>query len=362
MESFQQRRIFNQLDREKKLRRRRRIGEVILALLLILVVSGSIVGYRLVTKKSENKASNKMMTNLVTASPEVNPSESPAPSEEVKEEVSEEEKLERTKITEAITKNKKKISSKYACLLAEDGTVLYEKDADKQMYPASMTKLMTALLVVEKVKDFNKTATIAQETINYTLTQDASVAGFEVGEKAKLIDLLYGVMLPSGAECCITLGDYIAGSDEKFIDMMNARAKELGLTNTHFMNSSGLTEEDHYSTAKDMAKLMKECLKNDLLKEVMLAKSHKVGKTNVHKDGFTFYSSVYPKFSSLDMKGITYLGGKTGYTDEAGYCLASAVTINDKNYFFVTAGGTGNKTVSADDAYFVFQTILTQTK
>ncbi|MDO5294611.1 MAG: D-alanyl-D-alanine carboxypeptidase [bacterium] len=362
MDSFQKRRVFSERNGYLGRRKRKRVLHVLLIALFLVVLSGTFVGYKMLTKKPSQKMDNQMMTNLATASPAATDS---AVKEQDADKTSEEASVEAAAqvnpklalVTKDLKKNAKNISSKYACLVSSNGDVVYSKDADKKMNPASMTKLMTALVIVNNVTDFNKKATIAQDTINFTLTQNASVAGFEVGEKAKLIDLLYGVLLPSGAECCITLGQYVAGSDQAFVDLMNEKAKEIGMTNTHFMNSTGLTEKNHYSSAKDMAILLQKCMENEQIKKILSEKKHDVGKTNIHKKGFTFYSTVYPKFSKLDMQGITLLGGKTGYTDEAGFCLASAATINKETYFFVSAGGTGSKTVSANDAQYVYKTV-----
>ncbi|MDO5521019.1 MAG: serine hydrolase [bacterium] len=358
MDSFRQRKILKEMNVYSGRRKRKRMVRIIAALLVLIALSGSFVAYLILTNKPSQKMENQVMSNLVTASPQptTSPSTEQGQGENAQEPaVQAEPKL--PLVTKDLTENGKKINSKYACLIASDGTVVYGKEADKKMNPASMTKLMTALVIVENVKDFNKQATILQDTINFTLSQDASVAGFEVGEKVKLNDLLYGVLLPSGAECCITLGQYVAGSDEAFVALMNKEAKALGMNNTHFMNSTGLTEKNHYSTAKDMAILLKKCMENAQIKKILSEKKHDVGKTNIHKKGFTFYSTVYPKFTKLDMQGITLLGGKTGYTDEAGYCLVSAASINNETYFFATAGGKDSKTVSAQDAQFVYKTV-----
>ena len=121
--------------------------------------------------------------------------------------------------------------------------------------------------------------------------QDATQAGFQPGETVRAIDLLYGVMLPSGAECCIALSYAIAGSEQGFVDLMNKKAEKLGMDGTHFCDSTGLHNPDHYSTAKDMAVLLQYALKNDTFREIAESPWHSTPGTNLHPDGITYYST-----------------------------------------------------------------------
>lgn len=121
--------------------------------------------------------------------------------------------------------------------------------------------MMTAIVAIEELKDLSQEITLTQEMFAGLYEQDATQAGFQPGETVRAIDLLYGVMLPSGAECCIALSYAIAGSEQGFVDLMNKKAEKLGMDGTHFCDSTGLHNPDHYSTAKDMAVLLQYALK-----------------------------------------------------------------------------------------------------
>ena len=171
--------------------------------------------------------------------------------------------------------------------------------------------------------------------------QDATQAGFQPGETVRAIDLIYGVLLPSGAECCIALADHISGSEEAFVELMNEKAAKIGMKNTHFCDSTGLHNPEHYSTVLDMAVLLKYALKNDTFREVIEAPRHSTGVTNIHPDGITYYSTMFKSLPSTAVTGGEIKGGKTGYTSEAGLCLASFAEIEGREYILVTAGAPG---------------------
>ena len=139
------------------------------------------------------------------------------------------------------------INSSYAVLMqAGSGRVVGDINGETPMYPASMTKIMTTIVAIENLSDLNQEITVTNDMIANLYAQDATQAGFQPGETVQAIDLLYGVMLPSGADCCIALADTIAGSEEGFVELMNQKAEKLGLENTHFCNTTGLHADDHY--------------------------------------------------------------------------------------------------------------------
>lgn len=172
--------------------------------------------------------------------------------------------------------------------------------------------------------------------------QDATQAGFQPGETVRAIDLLYGAMLPSGAECCIALADTVGGSRDGFVEMMNKKAQQLGMNKTHFCDTTGLHDSDHYSTVRDIAVLLRYALKNDTFREIIESPRHSTGVTNIHPSGITYYSTMFKNLSDTSVTGGHILGGKTGYTSEAGLCLASFAKIYDREYILVTAGAAGN--------------------
>lgn len=153
------------------------------------------------------------------------------------------------------------LNSPHAILMrADSGEVLAEKDADSTIYPASMTKMMTALLAIEANPDLDTPVTLPEEIFPALQAQNASLAGFQAGETATVRDLLYGAMLPSGAECCEALAREVSGSEEAFVARMNQKAAELGMTATHFCNPTGLHDPEHVSTVRDMARLTEAAL------------------------------------------------------------------------------------------------------
>ena len=218
------------------------------------------------------------------------------------------------------------------------------------MYPASMTKIMTTIVAIENLSDLDQQITLTNDMVADLYAQDATQAGFQPGETAPAIDYLYGVMLPSGAECCRALAVTIAGSEDAFVDLMNQKAEKLGLDNTHFCNTTGLHADNHYSTAKDIATLLHYALKNDTFREIIESPYHPTQATNVHPDGFTFYSTMFKNLSDTTVIDGQILGGKTGFTSEAGCCLASFAEIDDIEYILVTAGAYQAGTPHIDDA------------
>lgn len=233
--------------------------------------------------------------------------------------------------------------SPYVVLMqANSGKILGSQGAEERIYPASMTKMMTAILAIEEIKDLNQDVTLTQDMFAGLYEQDATQAGFQPGETVAAIDLVYGVLLPSGAECCIALADYISGSEEAFVELMNKKAAKIGMENTHFCDSTGLHNPEHYSTVLDMAVLLKYALRNDTFREVIEAPRHSTGVTNIHPDGITYYSTMFKNLSDTSVAGGEIKGGKTGYTSEAGLCLASFAEIEGREYILVTAGAPGD--------------------
>ena len=137
-----------------------------------------------------------------------------------------------------------------------DGEVLMEKQADEKVKIASLTKIMTALVAIENIDNLNKVVKIPEEGLVGLVEANASVAGFKVNDEVTYLDLLYGVLLPSGADAVQTLAYYIAGGNDEFVKLMNDKAKELGLNDTHFSNPTGLNSDNHYSSVRDMGLIL----------------------------------------------------------------------------------------------------------
>ena len=253
------------------------------------------------------------------------------------------------------------LDSPYAVLLdAGTGTVLGSKRSEEKIFPASMVKIMTVLTAVEHIKNLDETVTMSYDYYDALYEQDASRAGFEPGEEVVIRDLLYGALLPSGAECCMELALQAAGSESAMTEMMNAKAAELGLTQTQFTNVTGLHSEEQFSTSHEIALILQEALKNKTFREVFTTKSYTVGASNVHPDGFTFQSSMFKNMETAAVTGGEIMGGKTGYTGEAGHCLASMAEIEGREYILVTAGWAENPQTEQyhiSDAFLAYNTL-----
>ncbi len=242
-------------------------------------------------------------------------------------------------------------------VLLEDNTILMQKNSEQRIYPASLTKIMTALVAIEELDELEKEVELPDAIFQELYKADASMAGYLPGEKVRAIDLLYGVMLPSGAECSTGLAANISGSEQKFVKLMNKKASYLGMNDTHFTNSTGLQDGDHYTTVKDLSILLSYALKNDVFRELFTTPRYSTPPTNKHPDGITFYSTMFKNMKDTRIEGGSILGGKTGYTAEAGLCLASLAQKDGSEYILVTAGARGDhetEQYNISDAYFVY--------
>ena len=264
----------------------------------------------------------------------------------------------KTSLPKGITVNLDSLDSPNAVLIdADTGTVIGSKNAQTRIYPASMVKIMTVLTAIREIRNLGETVEMSYDYYDMLYARDASRAGFEPGEKAIIRDLLYGALLPSGAECCMDLALQAAGSESAFVELMNQNASKLGLTQTQFTNCTGLHDEGQYSTPAEIAAILQDALKNKTFYKVFTTKSYTVEATEVHPDGFTFQSSMFKGMQSPTVIGGEILGGKTGYTDDAGHCLASMAKIGGREYILVTAGWAQNPRVDQyhiNDAFLAY--------
>lgn len=216
------------------------------------------------------------------------------------------------------------ISAGQAILInGENGKVLYEKCADERAYPASTTKIMTALITLETLEKNDSPIDQIVEIPAKAAGVEGSSLYLKAGEKISIEDLLYGLMLVSGNDAAVALSEIIGGSEENFVNMMNTRAKELGCKNTHFANPNGLFDEEHYTTARDMAVISREAMKNPTFREIVAAKSHK--SLREESDYVTFHNKNKTIFEYEGGNGI-----KIGYTQNSGRTLvASSKRGND---------------------------------
>ncbi len=222
------------------------------------------------------------------------------------------------------------IGATYAIVIDRDtNQVLCEKDADTKLYPASLTKMMTAIIAIENLQDFNQTITITEEMLAGLKEQDASLAGFEVGDSPTIQDVLYGIALPSGADATNAAAFTISGSIESYVELMNEKAQQIGMTNTHFVNTTGLHDENHYSTARDLSKLLQYCLNNETFKTIFSTHTYTTSSLTSSINGITFINSLFKAAETNNYAIPGLIGGKTGFTYPAGHCLAAWEDIND---------------------------------
>lgn len=251
--------------------------------------------------------------------------------------------------------------SMHAILIClDDNTVLMEKNSRQRIYPASLTKIMTALVAVEHISDLQEDVILPAEGFARLYKEDAAMAGFEPDEQVKAIDLIYGILLPSGAECCQGLACHIAGSESGFVRLMNEKAARIGMHDTHFANTTGLHQQDHYTTVQDLAILLRYALQDDTFRTVFSASRHFTQSTSIHPDGISFSSTLFDNMNNPGVNGGSIVGGKTGYTEEAGLCLASLAQIDGKEYILVTVGASGNhktEQYNITDAFTVYNRI-----
>ncbi len=246
------------------------------------------------------------------------------------------------------------LSSK--CVLLADittGKVICEKNAAQTVKIASLTKIMTATVAIENIPDLNGKYTMSDRIIRYLREENSSVAGFLPGEEVTGYDLLYAAMLTSGGDGAMGLAEMTAGSQDAFVDMMNAKAKELGMNRTRFTNATGFDDEGNYSCAYDVSLLFEYALKNDLFRKVATSSTYTTSSTAEHPGGIRLRSTVYGGFADNQIGMGSVIGGKTGYTYDAGRCLATYAVRDGEEYILVTLGA-GNTPAHFVDAYKLY--------
>ena len=229
--------------------------------------------------------------------------------------------------------------SEHAILIdLETNTVIAEKGPDAKIYPASMTKVMTALVACEQITDWDATFTMTQAIIDPLFLSDATMAGFVNGEEVSMTDLVYGALLPSGAEATEALAQTIAGSTEGFVALMNEKAAELGLTNTHFVNDSGLHDENHYTTVREMAVILEAAMANERCRAALSAVSYTSAPTTQNPEGVAMINKFLYRIGQYELGDAVVEGAKTGFTSQAMNCCASfGIAANGKPVVCVTA-------------------------
>lgn len=331
------------LNQTKRLKIMRKVLKVASAVILVLIFSFCDVDSGRYNGKIITDIKDK--TVFLSVQEEIkSPDESKIPEEErLQEEPTEENTPQTNPQNDRSSQNNEPdgdgVKSKYAYLISlSDSEVLYSKKGTERIYPASMTKIMTLLVACENIEDFSEKAKVTSENIKICTSRGASVAGLKRNEEMALYDLLYGLILPSGADAAIAIADKVAGSEKEFAELMNKKAKELGLKDTHFTNCTGLNGKKHYSTPQDIAVIFKAALENPLCKKVLSASYYKTEPTDMHEDGIELESLAHWRVSEFNVPDMKIVAAKTGYTNLSGHCLASyAVRDDGKEYILITA-------------------------
>ncbi len=234
--------------------------------------------------------------------------------------------------------NEEVISENALLIDVDSGEVIAKKAADTTISPASMTKILTVLVAAEHIDNLDDTFTITRDITDYAYSNDCSIVGFEVDEQVTVRDLLYGTILPSGADAGVALAEYVAGSHDAFVEMMNEKLDELGLSDTaHFTNCVGIYDENHYCTLTDMAMILKAAVENDLAREVLSAHSYTTSSTEQHPDGITISNWFLRRIEDKETNGEV-MCAKTGFVNQSGCCAASySVSNSGGHYICVSA-------------------------
>ncbi|WP_155831053.1 D-alanyl-D-alanine carboxypeptidase family protein [Butyrivibrio sp. MB2005] len=322
-------------------------------LAVLFVVTVGVVAYKLISKKTSE---GPEVVSIKEEIPEVDLS----PEEPVKEQVAEDEEPEAQQeeepelspevasfckgyevTTSGSVSNivSEDVISENAILIDVDkGEVIAKKAADATISPASMTKIMTILVAAEHVTDLDDTFTITRDITDYSFSNDCSIVGFDVDEVVTVRDLMYGTILPSGADAGIALATYVAGSHEAFVDMMNDKLAELGLADTaHFTNCVGIYDENHYCTLTDMAMILKAAVENDLAREILSAHTYTTTATEQHPEGITISNWFLRRIEDKETNGEV-LCAKTGFVNQSGCCAASySISNSGGHYICVSA-------------------------
>ena len=226
------------------------------------------------------------------------------------------------------------VTSETAVLMdADTGAILYDKGMDEYRYPASTTKLMTLLVAIENSSP--KDIVTFTETGVRDVTWDSCNINAQLGESMTMKDCWFAAYIKSANEVCAQIAEYVGGTEANFVDMMNQKARQLGCTHTHFVNASGLPDENHYSCAEDLAKIMRAGLKNARFRKVLETVNYTIPATNLSAARpMHTHVPLLAKESRLYYEGS--IGGKTGFSTEAQNCLATVAERNGRTYIVVT--------------------------
>ncbi len=238
------------------------------------------------------------------------------------------------------------VVSEYVILVSlSENRVTAARNCSKLMYPASMTKVLTVYTAADHLSSddaLNDTFEITREIEAFSYENGCSNVGFSPGEVVTVRDLFYGTILPSGADAAMGLAEYTAGTQEAFVDMMNEELEKLGISGTtHFTNCVGIYNDDHYSTAADMAVIMNAAMKNPICREVLSRHTWTMAPTEFHPDGITVSNWFLRRIEDKQQTG-TVIGAKTGFVNQSRNCAVSYAESDDGEPFICVTGSSSS--------------------
>ncbi len=203
------------------------------------------------------------------------------------------------------------------------GNVLYEKNAQEKMYPASTTKIMTAILVLENVQNLSQKVTVSYNAV-FSVPIDYAADTLKVGEELTIEELLYALLVKSSNEAAFVLAEHVGGSSQSFVSMMNTKAQELGCTNTNFVNPNGIHNREHYTTASDLALIARHAMQNEAFRKIVNTASHTLPSTNKYDRADRNLLTTNELINKKNKNYYEYaIGIKTGFTSQAKNCLVA---------------------------------------
>ncbi len=237
------------------------------------------------------------------------------------------------------------INSAYAIVVErETGKIVASKNPTATIYPASMTKVLALIVAVEEIEDLDEEFTMKAEIIDPVYRQGATTTGIKSGESIPLRDLLYAMILPSGADAADALAIAACGSTEAFVAKMNEKAAELGLSESaHFANANGLHDVNQYCSVRDMAMIFEYAMREETCRDILSTMYFTTTPTEQHPEGVSYTNLYLYRIEGREMNGATVIAGKTGYVAASGSCIASCGAAADgSEYIVVTADASGS--------------------
>lgn len=224
----------------------------------------------------------------------------------------------------------------------ETGRVVMDIDSEEKVYPASLTKILTCIMAIEKCEDKSETFKIPNGIFDEIYAQGGAHISLRYGETVGVYDLIYATMIRSACDSATALAYYVSGSVEQFAEDMNAKAREIGAENSHFVNAHGLHDENHYTTARDMAKIAKYALQNESFCDIISHWNYTIPATDMSDERY-FETTMDIENPEKDIYYPKATGVKSGFTDEAGRCLVTLTRDGDETYLLVTLGANRDK-------------------